>query len=159
MSEITLPSRHRIWNSNPGGLRPSTLPLGSRSLPASFTSGWGRNFFFQTAETGIRTSNSSMKGNGANHYPRAPVILFNIKLQFLTQCSTSNALQNQTYRYISKNLLFFFWNLCLYTMTYQYLLITYLYWMSTKNLFGDIDIIIFAIILINIGWERKWMGF
>ena len=26
--EMTLPSRHRIRNSNPGGLRPSTLPLG-----------------------------------------------------------------------------------------------------------------------------------
>ena len=28
--------------------------------------------FFQTAETGIRTPNSSVKGSGANHYPRAP---------------------------------------------------------------------------------------
>ena len=28
MSEITLPSRHRIRNSTPGGMRPSTLPLG-----------------------------------------------------------------------------------------------------------------------------------
>ena len=28
--------------------------------------------FFQTTETGNRTSNSSMKGSGANHYPRAP---------------------------------------------------------------------------------------
>ena len=27
MSEMALPSRHRIKNSNPGGLRPSTLPL------------------------------------------------------------------------------------------------------------------------------------
>ena len=25
---MTLPSRHRIWNLNPGGLRPNTLPLG-----------------------------------------------------------------------------------------------------------------------------------
>ena len=29
--------------------------------------------FFQAAETGKRTPNSSMKGSGANHYPRAPV--------------------------------------------------------------------------------------
>ena len=28
MREVTLPSRHSIRNSNPGGLRPSTLPLG-----------------------------------------------------------------------------------------------------------------------------------
>ena len=28
--------------------------------------------FFQTAETGKRTPNSSVKGSGANHYHRAP---------------------------------------------------------------------------------------
>ena len=28
--------------------------------------------FIQTAETGKRTPNSSMKGSGANYYPRAP---------------------------------------------------------------------------------------
>ena len=28
--------------------------------------------FFQTTETGNRTPNSSVKGSGANHYPRAP---------------------------------------------------------------------------------------
>ena len=48
----------------------------SRRLPTilSFTRGWGRNFFcfFQTAETGNQTLNSSVKGSGANHYPRAP---------------------------------------------------------------------------------------
>ena len=33
MNEMTLPSRHRFQNSNLGGLRPSTLPLGrGRSL-------------------------------------------------------------------------------------------------------------------------------
>ena len=31
MNEMTPPSRHRIQNSNPGGLRPSTLPLGRGS--------------------------------------------------------------------------------------------------------------------------------
>ena len=30
---MTLPSRHRIWNSNPGGLRTSTLPLGHEGSP------------------------------------------------------------------------------------------------------------------------------
>ena len=33
MSEMTLPSRHKIRNSNPGGLRPSTLPLGHEGSP------------------------------------------------------------------------------------------------------------------------------
>ena len=28
MNEMTLPSRHKTQNSNPGGLRPSPLPLG-----------------------------------------------------------------------------------------------------------------------------------
>ena len=64
---MTLPSRHRIRNSNSGGLRPSTLPLGH----------WGfqqyKHFcFFQTAETGKRTPNSSVKGSGTNHYPSSP---------------------------------------------------------------------------------------
>ena len=30
---MTLSSRHRIWNSSPGGLRPSTLPLGHGGSP------------------------------------------------------------------------------------------------------------------------------
>ena len=30
---MTLPSRHRIRNSNPSGMRPSTLPLGHRGSP------------------------------------------------------------------------------------------------------------------------------
>ena len=33
MIEMTLPSRHRIRNSSPGGLRPSTLPLGHGGSP------------------------------------------------------------------------------------------------------------------------------
>ena len=51
----------------------------SRRLPTilTFTRGWGRNIFcfFQTAESGNRTLNSGVKGNGANHYPRAPAPL------------------------------------------------------------------------------------
>ena len=33
INEMTLPSRHKIRNSNPVGLRPSTLPLGHRDTP------------------------------------------------------------------------------------------------------------------------------
>ena len=33
MSEMTLPSRHGIRNSNPGGLRPNTLPIGHGGPP------------------------------------------------------------------------------------------------------------------------------
>ena len=33
MNEMTLSSRHRIRNSSPGGLRPSTLPLGHGGSP------------------------------------------------------------------------------------------------------------------------------
>ena len=33
MIEMTLSSRHRIQNSSPGGLRPSTLPLGHGGSP------------------------------------------------------------------------------------------------------------------------------
>ena len=42
--------------------------------------------FFQTAETGNRTPNSGVKGNGANHYPRAPA-LSNEKLLPFCLCS------------------------------------------------------------------------
>ena len=33
MIEMTLSSRHRVRNSSPGGLRPSTLPLGHVGSP------------------------------------------------------------------------------------------------------------------------------
>ena len=75
MNEMTLPSRHRIRNSSPGGLRPSTLPLGHGGFPqywVSHVDGEETFSFFQTAETGNRTPNSSVKGSGAHHYPRAP---------------------------------------------------------------------------------------
>ena len=72
MNEMTLSSRHRIQNSSPGGLRPSTLPLGHEKLPTklSFTRGCGRNIFV-SFETGNRTLDPSVKGSSANHYPRA----------------------------------------------------------------------------------------
>ena len=75
MNEMTLSSRHRIQNSSPGGLRPSTLPLGhggSRQYCASHVDGEETFCFFETAETGNRTPNSGVEGSGANHYPRAP---------------------------------------------------------------------------------------
>ena len=65
-------SRHRIWNSSPGGLSPSTLPLGHRGSPQYWLYTWMGKKYFQTAETGNRTPNSRVKGSGANHYPRAP---------------------------------------------------------------------------------------
>ena len=47
MNEMTLPSRHRIQNSNSGGLRSSTLPVtGAPHNIESFTSERGRNVFF-----------------------------------------------------------------------------------------------------------------
>ena len=72
---MTLSSRHRIRNSSPGGLRPSTLPLGHEAPHNTDFHTWmGKKHFcfFQTAETGNRTPNSGVKGSGANHYPRAP---------------------------------------------------------------------------------------
>ena len=72
---MTLSSRHRIRNSSPGGLRPSTLPLGHKGSPQywlSHVDGEETFLFLQTAETGNRTPNSDVKVSGANHYPRAP---------------------------------------------------------------------------------------
>ena len=46
MNKMTLPSRHRVRNSSPGVLRPSTLPRDHRGYPQYwwiFKSGWGRN--------------------------------------------------------------------------------------------------------------------
>ena len=69
MSAMTLPSRHKIRNSGPGGLRPSTLPLGHGGSPQYLVSrvDGEENFCFsQTAENGKRTPNFSVKGSGAN---------------------------------------------------------------------------------------------
>ena len=74
---MTLSSRHRIRNSSPGGLRPSTLPLGHGGSPQDWLShvdGKETFCFFQTAETGNRAPSSGVKGSGANHYPRAPAL-------------------------------------------------------------------------------------
>ena len=75
MNEMTLSSRHRIRNSNAGGLRSSTLPLGHGGSPQYWVSHVDREehfCFYWTAETRNRAPNSSVKGSGANHYLRAP---------------------------------------------------------------------------------------
>ena len=47
-------------------------------IESEYATSWSRYIglihfcFFQTAETGKRIPNSSVKGSGANHYPRAP---------------------------------------------------------------------------------------
>ena len=50
MNEVTLPSGYSIRNSNPGGLRPSTLPLGHGCSPTIliFVSVIGEETFFET---------------------------------------------------------------------------------------------------------------
>ena len=77
MSEMTLPLRHKIRNSRVGSLRPCTPPLGHGGSPQYWVSRVEKKHFcfFQTAVTGKRTPNSSVKGRGAYHYPRAPVLL------------------------------------------------------------------------------------
>ena len=75
MIEMTLSSRHGIRNTSPGGLRPSTLPLGHGGFPQklTFTRGWGRNIFasFKPPRPGTEPR-AGAKGSGANHHPRAP---------------------------------------------------------------------------------------
>ena len=64
MSEMTLPSKHRTRNSNPGCLRPSThLSIKEAPHNTEFYDWMGKKHscFFQTAETGKRTLNSSVK--------------------------------------------------------------------------------------------------
>ena len=84
---MTLPSRRRIRNSNPKGLRPSRLPLGHGGSPQcfkSFTSGWRGNIFisFKPGDR-QRNLNSSVKGSGANHHPRAPARLLTKRVKHL----------------------------------------------------------------------------
>ena len=69
---MTLPSRHMIRNSR--GLRPSTLHLGHRGS-TQYWVGKKHFRFFQTAEAGKRTPDSSVKGSGANHCRRAPALV------------------------------------------------------------------------------------
>ena len=75
INEMTLSTRHRVRISSTGSPRSSTPPLGHEAPHnTEFYTWMGKKHFcfFQTAETGNRTPNSSVKGSGANHYPRAP---------------------------------------------------------------------------------------
>ena len=60
MNEMTLPSRHRIRNSSPGGLRPSTLPLGHWRSP--------QNIFF-TSKRGVECREARVVFKPAISYP------------------------------------------------------------------------------------------
>ena len=69
MIEMTLSSRQRIKNSSPGGLRPSTLPLGPQ-YSLSHVDGEETLLFLSSRRD--REPNPGVKGSGANHYLRAP---------------------------------------------------------------------------------------
>ena len=74
MIEMTLSSRHRIRNSSPGGLRPSTLPLGHGGSPQyQLLHVDGEETILFLSNRRDREPNPGLvKGSGANHYPRAP---------------------------------------------------------------------------------------
>ena len=55
---MTLSSRHRIRNSSPGGLRPSTLPLGHRGSPLTFTRMRKKHFLFISNRRSRRSGES-----------------------------------------------------------------------------------------------------
>ena len=65
----TQDSKLKPWRSEAGH-----ATYRSRRSPTilSFTSGWGRNISFSPPRPGNEQPNSSVKGSGANHYPRAP---------------------------------------------------------------------------------------
>ena len=64
--------------SNPGGLRPSTLPLGHGGSPQHWVLGvdwdWEWIVSFKPPEPENEPRTHSVKGSGANHYPRAPAL-------------------------------------------------------------------------------------
>ena len=76
MNEMTLPSRHRMRNSSPGGLRPSTLPLGHGGFPQYilFTTERGRSIFVSLkleGQSGVRARD--LRGS-FYHCTRAPAL-------------------------------------------------------------------------------------
>ena len=77
MKEVTLPSRHRIQNLGPRGLRPSTLPLGHRGSPQHWMWEWiGKKQFVSLKieyQIGGRTCNLRLSKQAVfNHCARAP---------------------------------------------------------------------------------------
>ena len=70
---MTLSSRHRIRNSSPGGLRPSSLPLGHGGSPqycVSHVDGEDTFLLLPNRRDREPNPNSSAKDSGANHYPK-----------------------------------------------------------------------------------------
>ena len=72
MSEMTLPYRHNDSKYKPWRFEAEHATSRSQRLPTtlSFKSGWGRDIFV----TGKLAPNSSVKGNVASHYARAPAL-------------------------------------------------------------------------------------
>ena len=69
MSEMTLPSRYKIRNSNPGSLRPSTLPVCHGDSP-QFKSELGRNIsVFLKPPTPGNEPRTRVKGSGTTLVP------------------------------------------------------------------------------------------
>ena len=68
MSEMTLSSRHRIRNSNPGSLRPITLPLGHGGFPqyCVLRADGEETFLFLSNRLNKEASPEPVKGSGAN---------------------------------------------------------------------------------------------
>ena len=96
MIDITLSYKHRIRNLSPDGLRPRTsLSVTEAPHNTEFYTWMGKKHFcfFQTAETGNRTPNPSVKGSGANHYPRAPARA-GLKKQNITTHNASSSKQS-----------------------------------------------------------------
>ena len=86
MIEMTLSSRHRIQNSSPSGLMPSTLPLGHGGSPQYWLSHVdGEETCFVSFKP-PRPGTPGVKGNGANHYPRAPALLMRQATDSFTSC-------------------------------------------------------------------------
>ena len=93
MNEMTLPSWHRIRNSSPGGLMPSTLPLGHGSSPQYwiFTNEQGRNIcFFETwrAKWGLNPRSPTFQAGSFNHCTRASRANSKIIIMILYTCTS-----------------------------------------------------------------------
>ena len=73
---MTLSTRHSKFG--PWRSEAENATSRSQRLPTllTFTRGWGRNIFvsFKSRRPGTEPPNSSVKGGGANHYPRAPAL-------------------------------------------------------------------------------------
>ena len=69
MIEMTLSSKHRIRNSRPGGLRPSTLPLGNGGSPQYWLEMKGCSCHYVKSRVSLE-----MKGFSC-HYIKSPVSL------------------------------------------------------------------------------------